>query len=236
MCPKIPFNRGWQSRGAYQSRAIHSRSPASELTRRVRSFGTMARGSPPVPAGAFWCGKPPNPFANYEATNPPVLPLIDRILPVLALTLSGIYHTPRRAVELLLQSVSSALHSDRRQTYLCAKAIMDEFPDAPDDLLQRLDQALNPDLNEQASIGTLSRSLKLLGVDDTLIVHPQCQNHDCGHVFYGIQRSQDFRQMLPIHCPACQTATRDEFDSPNVLYFARRPCNQSWSTFSRSRG
>ena len=168
-------------------------------------------------------GSQPNPFAGSSKTIGLGLPLLNRVLPVLAHTLSGIFHAPRRAVEMVLQVVSATIRHGERMMYRRARTwYLQQHPQADEAVLRDFDDTLDPDRKPPAADGTLHKSLRQLGVDDTLIVHPQCRNHDCGHVFYEVTRREDFSAMLPILCPGCQLPLRDASDKPQILHFGRR--------------
>ncbi|CAD6590849.1 MAG: hypothetical protein TREMPRED_005903 [Tremellales sp. Tagirdzhanova-0007] len=116
-------------------------------------------------------GSQPNPFAGSSKTIGLGLPLLNRVLPVLAHTLSGIFHAPRRAVEMVLQVVSATIRHGERMMYRRARTwYLQQHPQADEAVLRDFDDTLDPDRKPPAADGTLHKSLRQLGVDDTLIL------------------------------------------------------------------
>ena len=102
-------------------------------------------------------GNQPNPFASLSATTASTdQPLLNRVLPVLAHTMSGIFHAPRRAVEMMLQVVTATIRFAEQMVYRRARtSLLQEYPEADEGVLTRFDAAANPVSNPPAADGTL---------------------------------------------------------------------------------
>ena len=165
--------------------------------------------------------------------------LLPRILPLLGHSLSALFHAPRRGVEQMFQITSSAIRLAERLMYERTKAwVIHEFPELmTDERLLRTNDKLNPIMRSAVVPKTLRTALKSLGVDDSLIGHPMCRNHECCEVFYSIVRREDF-SLLPPLCPSasCSTRTPDAAGKIQVLQFARRSLVSELETVMRIPG
>ena len=181
-------------------------------------------------------GDQPNPHHTLRQ-QPSHSALLERILPLLGHNLSALWHSPRRAVEHMLQVTSSAIRLAERAMHERDRDwIMHELPEAmTDERLQRMDDALNPITRNAVAPKTLGTALKSLGVDDSLVVHPMCRNHDCSEVFYSIVRREDFGVLAPL-CPSCSTPTRNAVGKLEILQFARRSLVLELETVMRVPG
>ena len=187
---------------------------------------------PPYLLQPIGVGNLPNPFSDSDVALPLDLPLHHRAFPVLALTLSGTFRVPRRAVELQLQVVHSTTRDVQRiSAQRARREILEEYPDASDAFLQKLEDAVIPDRDKPYGPNTLQSCLRQLGVDDSLIVHPQCMNHDCGHIFCIITRREELSS-LPAVCPGCQHPCATLPMHCGCFTSAGVHCSRSWSSFS----
>ena len=93
--------------------------------------------------------------------------------------------------------------------------------DATTQMLESLEETVNPVFDPPVAPKTSQSALKQLEVDLGLIVHPQCPNSECSHVFYEILRREDFEQ-VPARCPDCEGRPRDLQNRITVLHFPRR--------------
>ncbi|CAD6590403.1 MAG: hypothetical protein TREMPRED_005723 [Tremellales sp. Tagirdzhanova-0007] len=111
---------------------------------------------PPYLLQPIGVGNLPNPFSDSDVALPLDLPLHHRAFPVLALTLSGTFRVPRRAVELQLQVVHSTTRDVQRiSAQRARREILEEYPDASDAFLQKLEDAVIPDRDKPYGPNTL---------------------------------------------------------------------------------
>ena len=120
-------------------------------------------------------GSSPNPYSSPSTkilTGPSSF--LHDSLPLLAHALSGTLNSTRRAVELTLQIASSTIRLGENLLFERFKSwYRREHPDAPPDVLERLDE-LDPTFEPLPAPRTLQSALRSLGITQDLIVHPVC--------------------------------------------------------------
>jgi hypothetical protein len=208
-------------------------------------------------------GNKPNPYealALSDTHTDSHLSALSRSVLVLAHTLSGVYNTSRRAVELVLRSFDLVLKyatrsatrdgAVRHHQRMCAQllSVQNQYADAPAILAMfaASDPADSPILDFTAGDsetdggepdmgipGTLRTAFKILGVDQRVLVHPVCRNHECQNIFYSISRREDFAD-LPERC-ICGAATRHK-GVVKMHQYPRRPLAFELERLFRIRG
>lgn len=150
--------------------------------------GRWPHPSPEYLLSPFGSGSLPAPYDDpFLSFSDHDMPLLRRILPLLALALMGMFNTPRRAVEMVMKFTSTAIHlAERTMYHRFATLYRHRHPAAAQSVLEDLDQHLNPIQGPPAGPKTIRTAMRHLGVDQALVVHPQCRNHECSHVFYEI--------------------------------------------------
>ena len=198
----------------------------SELLGAVGDNDLITEWPEPIPAyllEPLYDGRHTNPYVEItslalETAERPAL--LHRILPLLALCLSATFNVPRRAVETTLKVATSAVRLAERQLFSRLVAALQKDPDVTPALLRRL-ELLDPSLSPSIAPRTLATALNRLGVDDSIIVHPQCRNEDCFHVFYEFTIPEDVKR-LPAVCQRCSTPLWNAQHRPTFLHFGRR--------------
>ena len=140
---------------------------------------------------------------------------------LLALILSGIYHLPRKGVELLLRLLSLAVDVVRIQAYREFRAwYISEHPGREPPSLNDMQHH-----QQSSSIPKSQRAaFKKLQFDSDIVVHPVCPDHDCHEVYHHIGEHSQF-DLLPDMCPMCQAPLR-RGKQMLALAFARRTVRQ----------
>ena len=177
----------------------------------------------PVPSTSAYF----NPRSSGVHTHSPPLSSARRtlrtyMLPLLTHALAGIFNVARRANELVLQIGSECMKQgqDDMLDRVCEwyrQKHPEEGEDGVDHLLEFCRSHPLPDPAPRSQ----RTALKQLNVDDSVIVHPQCANANCSHVFYDIHSVDRFEQ-LPSHCPDCHQPLRDSRYQLTVLQYPRR--------------
>ena len=126
---------------------------------RVRSSGRWPYSLPLYLLEPRGIGNKPNLFVNTDAVTSSRWPLTQRILAVFALTMSGISHAQRRAVDMVLQVANATILLEKRKMYRLARRwLVERLLGARQDLLDDFDDAVDPDKHERAADGTLYKA------------------------------------------------------------------------------